>query len=63
MIQSGIIARQDKLIQALYHEETADEETKALMAEIKAEKARLEARPLARRMVNLTDEAEKNPPS
>ncbi len=28
MIQSGIIARQDKLIQALYHEETADEEKK-----------------------------------
>ena len=38
MIQSGIIARQDKLIQALYHEETADEEAKALMAEIRAEK-------------------------
>ncbi len=62
MIQSSIIARQDKLIQALYREETADEETKALMAEIKAEKARLEARPLAQRMANLTDEAEKNPP-
>ncbi len=60
MIQSGIIARQDRLIQALYREETADEETKALMAEIEAEKARLESRPLAQRMANRTCEAEKN---
>ena len=38
----------------------ADEETKALMAEIEAEKARLESRPLAQRMANRTCEAEKN---
>ena len=47
MIQSGIIARQDKLIRSLYREETADDEMKALMAEIEAEKGRLESRPLA----------------
>lgn len=60
MIQSGIIARQDKLIQALYHEETADEEAKALMAEIRAEKARLETRPLAQHLANRAGEVEKN---
>ena len=60
MIQSGIIARQDKLIQALYHEETADEEAKALMAEIRAEKARLETRPLAQNLANRAGEVEKN---
>ena len=37
-----------------------DEETKALMAEIRAEKARLETRPLAQHLANRAGEVEKN---
>ena len=48
LIKSGIISRQDALIDMLYDEETASEEMKALKADITREKERLEERPLGR---------------
>ncbi|MBR0040266.1 MAG: hypothetical protein IJP64_02690 [Oscillospiraceae bacterium] len=48
LIKNEIIRRQDVLIGLLYDERTADAETKALMAEIEKEKARLDERPLSR---------------
>ena len=47
-IKSEIIRRQDALIGLLYDEQTADEEMKALKAEIDRGKERLEERPLGR---------------
>ena len=48
LIKSGIIGKQDALIALLYDEQKANEEMKALKAEIEREKQRLDDRPLGR---------------
>ena len=48
LIKNGIISRQDALIEMLYDDETANEEMKALKADIEKEKGRLEERPISR---------------
>ena len=48
LIKNGIISRQDALIEMLYDDKTANEEMKALKADIEKEKGRLEERPISR---------------
>ncbi len=48
LIKSEIISRQDALIDLLYDDRTASDEMKALMADIRREKERLDDRPLSR---------------
>ncbi len=48
MIRNGIIDKQGRLINLLYDEDTATEETRSLKAEIDSERHRLDERPLSK---------------